>query len=301
MLNSQKLKISAIIKNITDVFKILLSLFLIFLVIMWFVEIFHIESHVPFFEQIKVFLIKFNSFFVTQDIREDGDSTVAYLSIVTIIFIVAFSFFKDIVNDMMSMYDRSHAEAIEEDNIRINEEIKKNYEFHLRHTMQFVIVARLKVFKDAYQALAFSDSDYLAKLEEGLAKMLNEIKSIIDVSIKCDKTSINDDLVFYIRTPEQLNRVLVFIKSVCKIEKYVKLGLEYYISVASHTVEEEPKAALDEALKILEVGSKNKILCRQIVAECLKTVTDNNFVAVANGDYADMPDSLYELVEKGSY
>lgn len=301
MLNSQKEIISKRVSYVTDLFKILMCLFLIFVILIWVAQIFHFETYIPFYGSISSFLTKFNSYFVTPDVRDESNTSIIYISLNILILLLAFSFVNDIMKDMMKMYERSREEAIEEDNIRINEQIKKNYEIHLKHTMQFVLMLRLRFQENAKQPLAFSDSEYSAKLEKAVTDASEEIKSIIKTSIQCDKSNVGDDIVFYIKTPEQLNRILVFIRSVCKIEKYIKLGLEYYISVVTHTVEENPRDFIEEALKLINLECKDKIICYQIVSECLQTVSDNSFIAMANGNYEDIPESLYELVEKNSY
>lgn len=301
MLNSHKEIISKKVNQITDLFKIIMCFFLICIVIIWLAQIFHCEDYIPNYGSISSFLTKFNSYFVTPDVRDEGNANIMYLSINIIILLIVFSFISDIMKDMMKMYERSREEAIEEDNIRINEQIKKNYEFHLKHTMQFVLMIRLKFRENTERSLAFSDLEYSAKLAQASINNLEEIKSIINTSIQCHKSQMGDDIVLYIKTPEQLNRVLIFVRSVCKIEKYVKSGLEYYISVVTYTVEETPDAAASEAIKLINLGCKNKVICHQIVSECLQTVSDNNFIAMASGNYEDIPDSLYELVEKNSY
>lgn len=301
MLNSQKEIISKRISYITDLFKILMGLFLVCIVMIWIAQIFHFETYIPGYGSIASFLTKFNAYFATPDVRDESNTSTMYLSINILILLIAFSFINDIMKDIMNMYERSREEAIEEDNIRINEQIKRNYQFHLKHTMQFVLMLRLRFRENTKQNLAFSDSAYSAKIEQTIIDAHEEIKSIIQTSIQCDKSNIGDDIVLYIKTPEQLNRILIFVRSVCKIEKFVKLGLEYYISVVTHTIEEKPESVIDEAIKLVNIECKNKIICYQIVSECLQTTSDNSFIAMANGNYDDIPESLYELVEKNSY
>ncbi|MBO7671903.1 hypothetical protein J6S88_00685 [bacterium] len=298
MLNSQKDEVSKIIKNFADLFRVLLSLFLIGIIMLWMAQIFQFDSYIPFSGNINAFLTKFNSHFVTQNVLEESDNSIVYLSVNIIILLVISSFISDVVKDMLQMYERSHEESVEEDNIRINEQIKKNYELHLKHNMQFIVALRLNVFKDSFQALAFSDPDYSQKLQVAVDKMLVEVKNLVTSSVKCDKTNVDDIIILHIQSPEQLNKILVFLKSLCQVEKYVKSGLEYFIAVTTHTVDEDPKEAMDSAVKLVNLGCKNKIVCYQIVPECLNTVLNNKFDATANGNYEDLPDSLYELVYK---
>lgn len=298
MLNSQKDEMSKIIKNVADLFRVCLSLFLIGIIILWCAQIFNFDAYIPFSGNINAFLTKFNSHFVTQNVLEESDNSIVYLSINIIILLVISSFISDVVKDMLQMYERSHEESVEEDNIRINEQIQKNYELHLKHNMQFVVALRLNVFKDSFQALAFSDPDYSEKLKAAMEKMIAEVKNVVMNSIKCEKNTVDDVIVLYLTSPEQLNKVLLFLKSLFRVEKYAKSGLEYFIAVTTYTIDENPKEATDSAVKLVNLGCKNKIVCYQIVSECLNTVLNNKFGAMANGNYEDLPDSLYELIEK---
>ena len=301
LLNKEKAKISKGVSNIVDLFRIVMCVFLICTVFVWLAQIFHFEMHVPFYGRISEFLTKFNSYFATQDIRDEVNNSIMFFSINLLILLFLITFFNGIVKDMMKMYERSREEAIEEDNMRINEQIKKNYEYHLKHTMHFLLLLRLRVSEDSYKTSAFVDDEYSAKLKKELDDNLEEIRNMFRNGIQCEKTNIGDDMAFSIQTPEQLNRILVFIRSVCKIDKYVKSGLVYFMAVMAHTADENPSVTMEEALRLLNLECKNRIVCYQIVAECLKTVNDNNFIAHANGNYEDIPSSLYELVEKSSY
>ena len=301
LLNKEKAKISKNVSNIADLFRIVMCVLLICTVLIWIAQIFHFEMHVPYYGRISEFLTTFNSYFATQDIRDETNNSIMFFSINLLIFLFIISFLNGIIKDMMKMYERSREEAIEEDNIRINEQIKKNYEFHLKHTMQFLLLLRLRVSEESYKTAAFTDDAYSAKLKKTLDDNLEEIRNMFKTAIQCEKTNIGDDMAFYIQTPEQLNRILMFIRSVCKIEKYVKSGLIFYMAVAAHTADENPAKTQEEALKLLNLECKNKIVCYQIVSECLNTVNDNNFIPQANGNYEDIPSSLYELVEKSSY
>ena len=301
LLNREKAKISKSVSNIADLFRIVMCVFLVCTVLVWVAQIFHLEMYIPAYGRISEFLTKFNSYFMTVDIRDELNNSIMFFSINLLIFLFLITFFNGIVKDMMKMYERSREEAIEEDNMRINEQIKKNYQYHLKHTMQFLLLLRLRVSENSYKVSAFVDDEYSAKLKKDLDDNLEEIRNMFQNGIQCDKKNIGDDIAFFIQTPEQLNRVLVFIRSVCKMEKNVKAGLVYFISVVAHTADEDPSVTLEEALKLLNLECKNKIVCYQIVSECLKTINDNNFIAHANGNYEDIPSSLYELVEKSSY
>ncbi len=295
----QKAKISKFLNNLMALLKIALSIFLGVIVITWAVQIAEIENFMPIFSRLIDFFTNLSQYFYTPTKDdEESFSALMYIAISIVFFLLIFESITDILSDILKVYDKTREQALIEENEKINQEIQKNYKSHLKASMRFVVMLTLSVTQPHQQTQAFEDEALEQSIKQQAQKMMKEIYSMITMSIKCTIKSRPDLLILGINDAEQLNRILFFIQSVCQVEKYQKAGLGYYMSVTAHLTTETAEKALHDANNLLQLRCKNKILCYGIIPECLALVRENNFKALSNGQYGEVEDTVFELVNK---
>lgn len=279
--------------------KILLCLFLAIIVFTWFISISELESYVPFYDTLNDFFTNISYIFYTPTNNEDETfNALMYMAIAIVFFLLIFETITDILADILKMYEKNKEEALAEENERINQQIQKKYKMHLKTSVRFVVLFKLNVTNPLHQTQAFKDEKMEQALKLQAQKMCKEIFSMVTMSVKCQIRSNPEMLTLLINDGESLNRILYFIQSVCQVEKYVKNGLGYYIAVTTYQSMESNEKAIADAHKLIDMKANRKILCYQIVSECLNLVSENNFKAISNGEYTEHQDTIYELINK---
>ena len=299
MISEKKAKLSKFLNSLMAFFKIVLCIFLGIIIFTWLVSIFEIESYVPFYDSLNDFFTNISYIFYTPTKDDDENfNAIMYIAIAIVFFLLIFETITDILGDILKLYEKNKEEALEEENERINQEIQKKYKMHLRTSMRFVVMFKLNIVNPMYNTQAFKDE----KMEEALRlqaqKMAKEIFSMITMSVKCQIRSNPEVLTLFIDKAENLNKILFFIHSICQVEKYVKNRLVYYMAVTTYLATESNEKAVTDAKELIEMKANKKILCYQIVSECLNLVPENNFKAISNGEYTESEDIIYELVNK---
>lgn len=294
-----KAVISKILNNTMAFLKILLCLLLGVVVFTWAVQIAEIESYFPFFDSLNDFFTNFSQLFYTPT-REDDESfnALMYMAIAIVFFLLLFETITDILTDILKLYEKNKEQALIEENERINRQIQKNYKIHLKTAMRFIVMFKLTVSSPLNKTQAFKDEKMEQAIKLESQKMVKEVYSMITMSLKCQIKSTANMLILGIKDAEELNRILYFIRSVCQVEKFVQKGLGYYISVTTYVATESAEKAINDAQKLLNLRANKKILCYQIISECLNLVKANNFRAISNGEYTNSEDTIYELVNK---
>ena len=299
MISEKKAKLSKFLNSLMAFFKIVLCIFLGIIIFTWLVSIFEIESYVPFYDSLNDFFTNISYIFYTPTKDDDENfNAIMYIVIAIVFFLLIFETITDILGDILKLYEKNKEEALEEENERINQEIQKKYKMHLRTSMRFVVMFKLNIVNPMYNTQAFKDE----KMEEALRlqaqKMAKEIFSMITMSVKCQIRSNPEMLTLLIDKAEDLNKILFFIRSICQVEKYVKNGLGYYMAVTTYLATDSNEKAIADAKELIDMKVNKKILCYQIVSECLNLVPENNFKAISNGEYTESEDVIYELVNK---
>lgn len=293
-------KISKAITDIMSLFKILLAIFLIIVVVAWLIQFLEIEQILPFIDGVNDKLTQLCSFFYTPT-KDDEESfnALLYLSIAIVFFLLIFETTTDILGDILKLHAKHQEMALAEENEKINKQIQKNYKKHLSTAFNFTLVLKLEVNNPLNSTQAFKDESLEQKIKLEEQKIIKDIYSIITMSIKCPISVRPDLIIINITTAEELNRILSFINSVCNVEKYVKQGIQYYMAITTHAPDEPATNAIQKGVQLLELKNKNKILCHQIVCECLKQIKDCQFKFENNGSYStDENETIFELVNK---
>ena len=299
MVSEKKAQLSKFLNNLMALFKILLCIFLAIIIFTWFISISELESYVPFYDTLNDFFTNISYIFYTPTKNDDESfNALMYMAIAIVFFLLIFETITDILGDILKMYEKNKEEALAEENDRINQQIQKKYKMHLKTSMRFVVMFKLNVVNPLHETQAFRDEKMGQALNLKLEKMCKEVFSMITMSVKCQIRSNPEMLTLLINDAESLNRILFFIQSVCQVEKYIKNGLGYYIAVTTYLATDSSESAMLEAKKLIEMKANRKILCYQIVSECLNLVQENNFKAISNGEYTESEDTIYELVNK---
>lgn len=299
MVSEKKAQLSKFLNNLMALFKILLCIFLAIIIFTWFISISELESYVPFYDTLNDFFTNISYIFYTPTKNDDESfNALMYMAIAIVFFLLIFETITDILGDILKMYEKNKEEALAEENDRINQQIQKKYKMHLKTSMRFVVMFKLNVVNPLHETQAFRDEKMEQALKLQAQKMCKEVFSMITMSVKCQIRSNPEMLTLLINDAESLNRILFFIQSVCQVEKYIKNGLGYYIAVTTYLATDSSESALMEAKKLIEMKANRKILCYQIVSECLNLVQENNFKAISNGEYTESEDTIYELVNK---
>ncbi len=299
MLSEKKAQLSKFLNNLMALFKILLCIFLTVIIFTWLISVMELDSYIPFYDTLNDFFTNFSLIFYTPT-REDDESfnALIYMAIAIVFFLLMFETITDILGDILKMYEKTKEEALEEENNRINEQIQKKYRMHLKTSMRFILMLKLHVVNPLHENQAFKDEKMEQALKLQAQKMCKEVFSMITMSVKCQIRSNPEVLTLIINDAESLNRILFFIQSVCQVEKYVKNGLSYYMAVTTYIASESSENAILDAKKLIDMKVNKKILCYQIVSECLNLLQENNFKAISNGEYTESEDTIYELVNK---
>lgn len=299
MVSDKKAQLSKFLNNLMALFKILLCIFLAIIIFTWFISVSEMESYVPFYDSLNDFFTNISYIFYTPTKNDDESfNALIYMAIAIVFFLLIFETITDILSDILKMYEKNKEEALAEENDRINQQIQKKYKMHLKTSMRFVVMFKLNVVNPLHETQAFKDEKMEQALKLQAQKMCKEVFSMITMSVKCQIRSNPEMLTLLINDAESLNRILYFIQSVCQVEKYIKNGLGYYIAVTTYLATDSSESALMEAKKLIDMKANRKILCYQIVSECLNLVQENNFKAISNGDYTESEDTIYELVNK---
>ena len=299
MVSEKKAQLSKFLNNLMALFKILLCIFLAIIIFTWFISISELESYVPFYDTLNDFFTNISYIFYTTTKNDDESfNALMYMAIAIVFFLLIFETITDILGDILKMYEKNKEEALAEENDRINQQIQKKYKMHLKTSMRFVVMFKLNVVNPLHETQAFRDEKMEQALKLQAQKMCKEVFSMITMSVKCQIRSNPEMLTLLINDAESLNRILFFIQSVCQVEKYIKNGLGYYIAVTTYLATDSSESAMLEAKKLIEMKANRKILCYQIVSECLNLVQENNFKAISNGEYTESEDTIYELVNK---
>ena len=299
MISEKKAQLSKFLNNLMAFLKIILCIFLGVIIFTWLVAMFEIESYIPFYDSLNDFFTNISYIFYTPT-KDDDESfnAIMYMAIAIVFFLLIFETITDILGDILKLYEKNKEEALEEENERINQEIQKKYKMHLKTAIRFVVMFKLKIVNPLHNNQAFKDE----KMEEALRlqaqKMCKEIFSMITMSVKCQIRSNPEMLTLFIDNAENLNKILFFIRSICQVEKYVKNGLGYYMAVTTYLATDSNDKAISDAKELIDMKVNKKILCYQIVSECLNLVPENNFKAISNGEYTESEDVIYELVNK---
>lgn len=299
MVSDKKAQLSKFLNNLMALFKILLCIFLAIIIFTWFISVSEMESYVPFYDSLNDFFTNISYIFYTPTKNDDESfNALIYMAIAIVFFLLIFETITDILSDILKMYEKNKEEALAEENDRINQQIQKKYKMHLKTSMRFVVMFKLNVVNPLHETQAFKDEKMEQALKLQAQKMCKEVFSMITMSVKCQIRSNPEMLTLLINDAESLNRILYFIQSVCQVEKYIKNGLGYYIAVTTYLATDSSESALMEAKKLIDMKANRKILCYQIVSECLNLVQENNFKAISNGEYTESEDTIYELVNK---
>ncbi len=299
MVSDKKAQLSKFLNNLMALFKILLCIFLAIIIFTWFISVSEMESYVPFYDSLNDFFTNISYIFYTPTKNDDESfNALMYMAIAIVFFLLIFETITDILSDILKMYEKNKEEALAEENDRINQQIQKKYKMHLKTSMRFVVMFKLNVVNPLHETQAFKDEKMEQALKLQAQKMCKEVFSMITMSVKCQIRSNPEMLTLLINDAESLNRILYFIQSVCQVEKYIKNGLGYYIAVTTYLATDSSESALMEAKKLIDMKANRKILCYQIVSECLNLVQENNFKAISNGEYTESEDTIYELVNK---
>lgn len=299
MVSDKKAQLSKFLNNLMALFKILLCIFLAIIIFTWFISVSEMESYVPFYDSLNDFFTNISYIFYTPTKNDDESfNALMYMAIAIVFFLLIFETITDILSDILKMYEKNKEEALAEENDRINQQIQKKYKMHLKTSMRFVVMFKLNVVNPLLETQAFKDEKMEQALKLQAQKMCKEVFSMITMSVKCQIRSNPEMLTLLINDAESLNRILYFIQSVCQVEKYIKNGLGYYIAVTTYLATDSSESALMEAKKLIDMKANRKILCYQIVSECLNLVQENNFKAISNGEYTESEDTIYELVNK---
>lgn len=299
MLSDKKAQLSKFLNNLMALFKILLCIFLAIIIFTWLISVSEMESYVPFYDSLNDFFTNISYIFYTPTKNDDESfNALIYMAIAIVFFLLIFETITDILSDILKMYEKNKEEALAEENDRINQQIQKKYKMHLKTSMRFVVMFKLNVVNPLHETQAFKDEKMEQALKLQAQKMCKEVFSMITMSVKCQIRSNPEMLTLLINDAESLNRILYFIQSVCQVEKYIKNGLGYYIAVTTYLATDSSESALMEAKKLIDMKANRKILCYQIVSECLNLVQENNFKAISNGEYTESEDTIYELVNK---
>lgn len=299
MRSENKAQISIFLNNLMAVTKILMCLFLIVILFTWFIQILELESYIPFYDNLHYF---FNNlcYMVYTPTKEDDEAfdALMYIAIALVFSLLIFETITDILSDIIKLHEKNKEIALQEENEKINKEIQKNYKIHLKASVKFIALLKLDVVNPLNNTAAFKDEHLENEIKMQAQKTIKEVFSMISMSVKCQIKTSPEAITLIIDSPEQLNRILFFIQSVCQVEKFAKTGLEYKIAIGTYMADESPENAIMDAKKLLPKCSKNKILCYQIVSECLNLVQDNNFKAISYGDFTLSEATIYELVNK---
>lgn len=299
MVSEKKAQLSKFLNNLMALMKILLCILLALIIFTWFISISELESYIPFYDTLNDFFTNISYIFYTPT-RDDDENfnALMYMAIAIVFFLLIFETITDVLSDILKMYEKNKEQSLAEENERINQQIQKKYKMHLKTSIRFVVMFKLNIANPMHQTQAFKDEKMEQALKLQAQKICKEVFSMITMSVKCQIRSNPEMLTLIINDAESLNRILFFIQSVCQVEKYVKNGLGYYMAVTTYLATESNENALLEAKKLLEMKANKKILCYQIVSECLNLVPENNFKAISNGEYTESEDTIYELVNK---
>ena len=293
-------KLSKLITNILALCKILLALFLIFVVFAWLIQFFELEHMVPFIDSMNDFLAKTSAIFYTPTgDDEESYNALLYMSIAVVFFLLIFETATDILGDVLKLHAKHQEQVLAEENEKINKKIQENYKQHLSTAYNFTTILKLEVKNKLNSTQAFKDEALENKIKQEEQKIIKDIYSIITMSVKCPMKSRPDMIILDIKNADELNRILNFIINVCSVEKYQKYGVNYFISVTTHSPEDNATEAIQNGLQLINLKNDKKILCHAIVCECLKTIKNCNFTFENNGSYStDENETIFELVNK---
>ena len=299
MKETDKKTITKFIINVLGFMKVLLGIFLVLIVTVILSHVFEIEQLISLFDNgIYDTLQKMSLVFYSPKFSEENTaSALVYLALAVICLLLLFESISDSIEDIIRMFEKSKEEAIAIDNKNVNKQIQKNYEKHLKTSIQFVLILKLYYEKKS-TSQAFQDAELERENNETNKRLLAELRTAIVKNVNCRCSVTQDLILMQISSAEILNRILFYIKSICQVPKYTSRGLTFNIAVTTFSVDSPIDTAISEAKKIIDLQIKNKIVCYQIVDECLNFVPTNNFKAVNIGEYYDVNDSLFELVNK---
>ena len=292
-------KFSKIINNVIAFTKIVLSLFLILVVLMWLAQFLELEIKLAFMDNLSDALAGFSTIFYTPSKDDESVNALLYVAIAAIFFLLIFEAIADIVSDVLKINDSNKEVAIIEENEKVNKNIQRNYQNMLKTSFNFVVMFKLNINNPLNSAQAFEDENLKAKIKKEEMQIIKDIFSIITMSIKAPIKSRPDMLVIEARSPEELGRIIAFIMSVCDIEKYIKAGVGYFMGVSVHSKEESSASAVEEAQKLIDLKNNRTVLCHQIVCECLKQVKHLGLSFESFGQYStDENETLFKIVNK---
>lgn len=299
MKEADKKNLTKFIVSLMGFLKVVLGVFLTLVVLIIISYVFEIEQLTSLFSGLTEFLQDLSVVFYRPRFSEEESAPgLVFLALALICLLFFFEAIADSIEDILKFFEKTKEEAIAIDNKNVNKQIQKNYEQHLKNAVQFVLVLRL-IFEKANNKIdAFQDAELEKENQEINKRLMAELRTSIVKNVKCKFSVTQDSIIMQIPSAEVLNRILFFIRSMCQVPKYTSRGLVFYIAVTTFTAENPIETALNEANKIIGLQIKNRIVCYQIVDECLKFVPTNNFKAINIGDYYDVSDSLFELVNK---
>lgn len=292
-------KISKFINDIISLTKILFALLLIVVVFAWAIQFFELDVYLPFFNSTCDFLTEISNIFYTPNgDDEESFNALLYMAIALSFFLLVFDTTSNIMEDLLKLHDRHQEQLTAQENLKINKHLQEKYKQHLSTSYNFTVIFKLEINKDN-NLQAFQDDTLEKKLKKEEETVIKDIYTIISNSIKCPQIKQPQLLIFDIKNAEELNKALNFIVNICNIEKYVQKKISYYIAITTHNPNEPATTAIEEGLRLIELQNKRKILCHQIVCECLKTIKNCQFRFENNGSYStDENETIFELVNK---
>ena len=299
MYKKKESTLSTIINNIIAIAKIAMCLFLMIIMFTWVVQLLEIETKIPFYDNLYYFFSNLCYYFYTptKDDEEAFDALM-YIAFAIVFFLLIFEVASDITTDLINMHERQKELNIENQNEIINKQIQKSYKKHLQNSIKFVALLKLSIVNPLHNTSAFKDENLEQAIKLQSQKIIKEVYSLISTSLKCQIETSPQHMTLMIENSTQLNKTLFFIQSICQVEKYVKAGLQYRIAISTYTETEPLENALNEAIDLLSKASRNKIICYEIVPECLNTVNDNNYKPTGYGNFTTSETQIFELVKK---
>ena len=263
------------------------------------VQIFGWEDFFPLYNPLNDTLSRMSQCFYTPTgDDEENFSSLVSISLSFIFLILILEKITEVWMDVVAIQENLSEEALENRRKKFNQDLKKKYESHLKNTIRFTALLKLNINNPVFKNIAFEDKERDEQLKKHAMRILKEAFDMITLSLKCEWKVERGMVVIEIDDTETLEHTLTLIRTICQVDKFVKEGLEFYLTIGTRVLGEVDERAYKDAQQLMSLKLRNKIICYQVVYECLKTLQEDAYEVHSIGDYAESANTVYELIYK---
>lgn len=245
-----------------QVLLIFISFFTIFYWLLQLGKVEFIKTFAPFFETIKNITHLFYNRTVTVD-QATIDFAFLIASLTMLLIVYGLKFLVEYVESAEEKLDAIYSKfKIKAEKI-FNAGLEHQYLMQEIKNNKFLMVVKFSAINLAKDS--FFTKDTQVGVEEKELKILNEFINNIDKKLKCKKTLLNNVVLLYFENFNTIDNVIVSIENILfdlkRLYRAEKWDINTLMSVDCYANDNEIKQKLQNLLKLIQLGLKDKVSC----------------------------------------